>query len=141
MTSIHFFYEQVAFELEHPNQTKAWVESIIDKEGKTLGDINFIFCNDEYLLEINLEYLGHDTYTDIVTFDQSESETEIAGDIYISIDRVKENTQTFEKQFEEELHRVIIHGVLHLIGYGDKTTIEAAEMRKKEEACLSSRQH
>lgn len=103
-----------------------------------MKELNYIFCSDIFLHEINKTYLGHHTYTDIITFDYSEKNShEIEGEIYISVDRVKENAVTYQKTFHQELHRVIIHGVLHLLGYGDKTGEEQKEMRKKEEACLS----
>ena len=95
-----------------------------------------MFCSDNYLLEINKQYLNHDTYTDIITFDYSTKKEPISGDIYIGIERVKENATTFSKSFENELHRVIIHGVLHLLGYKDKTKPAKQEMTKQEDICL-----
>jgi len=103
-----------------------------------IGFLNFIFCSDNYLLKINVEHLNHDTYTDIITFDYSK-EDRISGDIFISIDRVEENAKSHKTSFENELHRVIIHGVLHLLGYGDKEPGQKAEMRQKEDFCLSLR--
>jgi len=98
--------------------------------------LSYIFCSDKYLLSINQKYLNHNTFTDIVTFDLAES-AEIDGEIYISVGRVKENAVKYEVDFEEELRRVIIHGLLHLIGYKDKTASQKVQMRKKEQACLS----
>lgn len=139
MPRIQFFPEDVDFKLQHPRKTVNWIKKTIIQEGKTPGDINFILCSDEYLLKVNQEYLNHDTYTDIVTFDNSEEEDSIDGDIFISIDRVKENAIKFNKTEDEELHRVIIHGVLHLIGYGDKTKALKAQMRELEDTYLAIR--
>lgn len=139
MARIQFFPEDVDFKLQHPRKTVNWIKQTIIQEGKTPGEINFILCSDEYLLKFNQEYLNHDTYTDIVTFDNSEEEDSIDGDIFISIDRVKENAIKFNKTEDEELHRVIIHGVLHLIGYGDKTKALKAQMRELEDYYLAER--
>jgi probable rRNA maturation factor len=106
-------------------------------EGFELEELNYIFCSDEYLHQMNLTYLNHDTLTDIITFDNSEAEQIIEGDIFISIDRVKENSEEFDVLFETELHRVLVHGLLHLFGYKDKSEREKVLMREKEEACLS----
>lgn len=107
-------------------------------EGRTLELLNIIFCSDNYLLKINTEYLNHNTLTDIVTFDQSNSTADgLEGDIYISIERVKENAQMLQQSFDDELCRVMIHGVLHLIGYTDKSARAKIAMRKKEDAYLS----
>jgi len=102
-----------------------------------LGDLNFVFCSDDYLLRMNQEYLNHKTLTDIITFDNSEEEGTIGGDIFISVDRVRENSVVFQSGLESELHRVMIHGVLHLSGYSDKSTHDKASMRGKEDAYLS----
>ena len=135
---IHFFYEDTSFKLQQPRKISAWIKKVIARENNTLQELNYIFCSDKYLHEINLTYLDHDTYTDIITFDLDERKSSaIEGEIYISVDRVKENAEIYQKPFEQELHRVIIHGVLHLLGYRDKTDGEQKEMRKKEEACLS----
>ncbi|MBL0741770.1 rRNA maturation RNase YbeY [Chryseolinea lacunae] len=139
MPSVHFFTEDVEFKLPHPRKTTAWLKASILKEKKKLDELNFIFCSDTYLREINIQYLNHTTFTDIVTFDSSEGSGLIAGDIFISIDRVKENSEKFETTFDQELHRVLIHGVLHLIGYSDKGIQKKALMRKKEDAYLSLR--
>jgi len=116
---------------------RKWIGVVIGNENKLPGDLNFIFCSDDYLYKLNIEYLNHDTLTDIITFDLSEIEDEISGEIYISIERVKENSGKFNVSFYEELHRVIIHGILHLAGYNDKTPDEVSLMRKKEDYCLS----
>lgn len=139
MPSIHFFQEDTDFQLSDERSTSHWVNSIVSQEGFELQELNFIFCSDEYLYRINMEYLNHDTYTDIITFDNSEEEKHIEGDIFISIDRVKDNAKEIKSPFEDELDRVIIHGVLHLMGLKDKTSDEKEEMRKKEETCLSLR--
>lgn len=115
-----------------------WVKTCITNENKVVGDINYIFCDDEYLLDINKKYLNHDTYTDIITFDYTE-EDEVSGDIYISIDRVEENAEKFGVEMLEELHRVMIHGVMHLCGHKDKSDAEKQAMRAKEDACLAIR--
>jgi probable rRNA maturation factor len=137
MSVIRFFCEDRAITLPKPRKTANWIKAVILSESRVPGSINFIFCSDDYLRQINIEYLNHHTYTDIVTFDNSEIESTIEGDVFISIDRVKENATHFNKTFYEELHRVLIHGILHLIGYSDKGPIRKARMRKKEDACLS----
>lgn len=139
MPSIKFFTEEVAFKLPHPRKTSSWIKSAIQREKKSLANLTYIFCSDEYLYGINVEYLRHKTYTDIITFDMSEGSGEIEGDIFISIDRVRENSEKLGTPFEEELHRVIIHGALHLIGYSDKTPAQKTTMRRKEDAYLSLR--
>lgn len=137
MPTVHFFSEDVAFALPKPRKTVTWIKEVIKKERKTLQELNVIFCSDTHLLAINQTYLNHDTFTDIVTFDNSESPDHIEGDIYISLDRVRENALKYERPVFEELYRVIIHGVLHLMGYKDKGNAAKALMRKKEDACLS----
>ncbi len=112
-----------------------WLNSVIQEEGKHPGEINIIFCSDTYLLEMNKKYLNHDYYTDVITFDYSEKDI-ISGDIFISVDRVKENAQTYKQTFLNELNRVIVHGVLHLLGYKDKTEDEQKIMRQKEDYYL-----
>ncbi len=133
---ISFFSEEISFELSNPKEISNWLESAIEAHEKQLVEISYIFCDDEYLHKINVEYLNHDTYTDIITFDNSESEEEIESDIFVSVERVKENAKEFEVSFEQELHRVLIHGLLHLLGFKDKTEMESAEMRKQEEFWL-----
>ena len=129
---IVFFNEDINFKFQDKNKFKAWLKKVAEKEGFTIGELNYIFCSDEYLYKINLEYLDHDTYTDIITFDNSEDEIIIEGDIFISIERVKENSQTLNTVFEEELKRVIVHGLLHLCGYDDHSPEDKAEMRRLE---------
>lgn len=139
MTPIQYFYQGVRFKLKNPRKITSWIKTVVKQEEASIKEINYIFCNDSYLLTLNQDFLKHNTLTDIITFDNSESESELEGEIYISIDRVKENAKTFNVSFEDELNRVMIHGVLHLLGYKDKKPSEKALMRKKEEACLSLR--
>ncbi len=126
------FYSENDFELEKVSSYESWVKNVISSEGKKTGEISFIFCDDEYLLEINQKYLDHDTYTDIISFDASVGNI-LNGDIFISTERVSENADSYEVEFSEELKRVIIHGVLHLCGYKDKTPDQEKLMREKEE--------
>tara|TARA_B100001250_G_scaffold95218_1_gene79555 strand:+ start:1576 stop:1980 length:405 start_codon:yes stop_codon:yes gene_type:complete len=118
------------------NKRKKWLKRIILDEGKKLGDITFIFCKDNYLLEKNIQFLKHDALTDVITFDYSEN-SQISGDIFISIERVKENGEIFGETFLNELNRVMAHGLLHLLGYKDKTKKAAAIMKEKEDFYLS----
>lgn len=134
--AIYFSSENIKFDLRGKLKVKKWITDLIKAQNKKVGDICYLFCDDAYLIEVNRTYLDHDTYTDIITFDYVEGDT-ISGDILISVERVKENAQLFNTTFDQELHRVIIHGVLHLLGQGDKTEAEAAQMRKKEEAALA----
>ena len=138
--SIHFFSEDISFEPDNPNALKAWIVNCVSDTPYSIENINYIFCSDQYLYEINLEHLNHDTFTDIITFDLSESEHQLESDIFISIERVKENSNKLNIHFQDELCRVLIHGVLHLMGYKDKTPEQKEAMRKKEDACLSLRQ-
>lgn len=115
-------------------QLSDWLLSVINREAFEPSDsINFIFCSDAYLHQINLEYLNHDTLTDIITFDNSEEPKTVEGDIFISLERIKENAEVFDVPFEQELKRVLVHGMLHLIGYNDKTEEEQKTMREKED--------
>jgi probable rRNA maturation factor len=134
---ILFFEEDISYKLKEKNRIKKWVTEVCKKYNKKVGEINYIFCSDEYLLNINKEYLQHDFYTDIITFDQSENDTQIDGELYISIDRIKDNAATLETTFEIELRRVLIHGILHLIGFGDKSEKEETEMRRLENEHLA----
>ncbi|NBL65753.1 rRNA maturation RNase YbeY [Flavobacterium sp. NST-5] len=128
---ISFNYE-TDFEIANKADFTNWISRVIASENKTEGEINYIFCNDDYLHQINLEYLNHDTLTDIISFDYSVG-NEIHGDIYISVERVADNAQDFEVSFDEELRRVIIHGVLHYCGYKDKSPEQEILMRQKED--------
>lgn len=136
---ILFFSEDTSYLLKEKAHIRSWVKGVIIAEGKKLKELNFIFCSDNYLLSINQQYLNHDTYTDIVTFDNSPSEKSILGDIFISIDRVKENAKEFQSSERNELHRVIVHGVLHLLGYKDKSKPDKALMTQKEDQYLLHR--
>lgn len=140
MAAIQFFSEKVRFKLHHPKKTTSWIKAVIRKEGAVLNSVNYIFCSDDHLREMNIRYLKHKTFTDIITFNYGIEAGTIEGDIFISIDRVKENAKKFKSDFDTELHRVIIHGVLHLIGYNDKAKTEKALMREKEDTYLSLRQ-
>jgi len=129
--TISFHYE-TDFLLENTESFIRWIKSVILEENKKLGEVNYIFCDDKYLLKKNIKYLDHDTLTDIITFNYCEGDI-ISSDIMISIDRVMENSSIFENSFSEELNRVMIHGILHLIGYNDKTDGEKDIIRKKED--------
>lgn len=134
--NIIFHSEDVDFHLVNEKQIINWLKNAVKNEGKTISELSYIFCSDDYLHKMNLEYLNHDTYTDIITFDYTEGSV-VGGDIFISIDRVKENALKFKTEFLNELSRVIIHGVLHLVGYKDKTTKEKVLMRSKEDFYLT----
>lgn len=125
------FHNEIEFVLQNQGELQRWIKKVITSENKEIGEINYIFCSDEYLLERNIKYLDHDTLTDIITFNYCKGKI-ITSDIMISIDRVKENSTIFDNSFSEELHRVMIHGILHLIGYDDKTEKEKILMREKE---------
>ncbi len=135
--AIYFFSEDINFELKEKLIRKRWLKSIATKACFTIKELNYVFCSDEYLYRMNLEYLNHETYTDIITFDNSEKEFDLAGDIFISIDRVSENAKTHNQKVEAELNRVLAHGLLHLMGYKDKTKEEASLMRQKEEESIN----
>ena len=124
------------------NKIKTWLKAIAEKEKFVIKNLNYIFLDDEGLLQINIEYLNHDTYTDIITFDNSDASTgsaqKIEGDIFISLERVEANAKKFNTTFENELHRVLAHGLLHLCGYKDKKKADIELMRKKEEESLAS---
>jgi rRNA maturation RNase YbeY len=130
-----YFHNQTDFDFDNKESRREWIENTIREEGKQLGEINIIFCDDNSLLEKNKTYLNHNTLTDIITFDYSELNT-ISGDIFISIERVLENSKDFKVTFDHELNRVIIHGHLHLVGYKDKTEEEQRVMREKEDYYL-----
>ena len=128
---ISFNYE-TDFELDNVEQYEDWISRIIESEGFDVGEINYIFCDDEYLHKINVEYLDHDTLTDIISFDYTVGNL-IQGDIFVSVERVQDNAKDFNVSFEEELKRVLSHGVLHYCGYKDKSPEDEAVMRSKEE--------
>ncbi|HAI75322.1 MAG TPA: rRNA maturation RNase YbeY [Microscillaceae bacterium] len=133
---INFFAEDSTFKLKNKLQYRQWIKLVVKQEGKKLGALNYIFCSDAYLLHINKTYLQHNTYTDIITFDQAEKPHTVQGDIYISVERVSENAQTFQTDFSVELARVMIHGVLHLMGYDDHKEADKLLMRQKENDAL-----
>ena len=133
--AIVFRNEKIKFLPKKKARLETWIISVIRKEKKRAVQIHYVFCNDRFLLSLNKKYLNHTTLTDIITFDYS-SKKELIGEIYISIPRVKENAKKFEVEFDDELHRVMVHGVLHLCGYTDKTKKDKAEMRKMEGICL-----
>ena len=126
--------EDIDFQLVSQDLLSAWIEKTIETEGATLGAVSYIFCSDDYLHQMNVEYLNHDTLTDVITFPYNDNPIE--GDIFISIDRVKDNAQDLNIAFNDELHRVMIHGVLHLCGYSDETDEQEEEMRQKEDEYL-----
>jgi probable rRNA maturation factor len=135
--AIQFFADDIDFELDEPDAIRAWIEATIVEEKKRLSFINYIFCDDEYLLQINIEHLQHDFYTDIITFPYSA--TAVESDIFVSIDRVRENAKDLGITFQNELHRVLIHGALHLCGHKDESDEDEANMRQKENYYLQKR--
>ncbi|MGE0078388.1 MAG: rRNA maturation RNase YbeY [Bacteroidales bacterium] len=128
--------QDVKFNLKNKTKIKNWIKTVIAHYNKDLGDINYIFCSDSYILELNQQYLDHNYYTDIITFDYCENSF-ISGDIFISIDTVKSNSESFNTSFDHELLRVIIHGILHLIGFTDKTDEDQIKMRSLEDHAIS----
>lgn len=137
MIPVHFFKEDIIFDLRSIRSAKQWLTNVAASHNHTIEELNYIFCSDKYLLNINQEYLQHDTYTDIITFDMSEDDNILQGDIFISIDRVKENALNLGISFQKELFRVMVHGMLHLIGYPDKTDKEKKEMRRQEDIAIA----
>lgn len=132
---ITFNYENVTTNIDEASIEK-WIQKIISNHNYTVGEINFIFCTDDYLHKLNVEFLQHDTLTDIISFDNTIGKL-ISGDVFISVERVLENANDYKVSFNEELHRVIIHGVLHYLGYKDKSSIEKSKMREAENNALS----
>jgi probable rRNA maturation factor len=130
--AVKFFTEQISYNLKNRKVLKSWVQHVISLEEKNIGSINYIFSSDDFVLEINRKYLQHDYYTDIITFNYNEDDL-LSGDIFISIDTVRTNAPQFSKSFNEELYRVIIHGVLHLVGYDDQDDVSRSIMRQKED--------
>lgn len=135
---IRFFNEDIDYKLPQKQATRQWLKRQAEAEGYALGDLNYIFCSDEHLLQVNREYLQHDYYTDIITFDTSEEENRIDGDIFISVDRVADNATQIGVPAELEMRRVLAHGLLHLCGYGDKTDEEVKTMRAREDKWLET---
>jgi len=136
---IEFLVEDVDFELSEAEDLTSWIERIAQVHEHEIVQLTYIFCSDEYLHRVNVEYLDHDTYTDVITFDNADDADIIEGDIFISVERVRENAAQLGVTFHDELHRVMIHGVLHLLGYADKDLLSQTAMRKKEDYCLSLR--
>jgi probable rRNA maturation factor len=132
------FFSETVFNLQNSKEVTRWISKIIANEKRKEGEISYIFCDDQYLHKLNVEFLNHNTLTDIISFDNSIG-NQINGDIFISIERVKENSLIYDTVFEDELHRVIIHGILHYCGFNDKTKKDADLMRKKEDEALSQR--
>lgn len=134
--AVNFFTEDIKFNLPNKLKRKAWLNNLAKTEGFKIAELSYIFCSDEYLHKMNLDYLDHDTLTDIITFDNSEEEGIIEGDIFISVDRVRDNAKQLSLTEEVELSRVISHGLFHLMGYKDKTKTQTLEMRVKEEFAI-----
>jgi len=135
---VHFYFKEKV-RLENRRALKSFIDSLFQKESRSLESLTYIFCSDDFLLNMNKEYLAHDYYTDIISFDLSESRTgPVTGEIYISIDRVKDNAERLKVSFQQELHRVIFHGALHLCGYKDKTKPQQKEMRTMEDQYLKA---
>lgn len=141
MSVISFFYEDTSYKINNKKKVVSWIEKVCDNYQWNVSIVNYIFCSDSYLLNINNEYLSHDFYTDIITFDLRENKTIknkfLEADIFISVDRVEENAIQYKVTFEEELLRVMIHGILHLTGHKDKTKLQKNKMRLEEQSCLS----
>jgi len=139
MPAIQFFEEDISYKLKNKTLVRQWIKDTITAEGFKLKELTYVFCSDAYLLPMNQQYLDHDTYTDIITFDNSEVEGDIVGDIFISVERIRENAAQFNITETDELHRVIIHGALHLLGYTDKTVVTKKKMTQKEDEYLAKR--
>ena len=135
---IRYFCEDIRFTYKNKLANNRWLKMVAGSEIRKIGDINVIFCSDNYILDVNMKYLQHDYFTDIITFDYCEGKV-LSGDLFISVDSVRENSIEFGTDFEEELHRVIVHGVLHLIGYDDHTEENKKLMRQKENCYLQMR--
>lgn len=131
--AIHFFSEDISFNLKQKTRVRIWIKNTIEEEKHRLDELNFIFCSDAHLLSINQRYLNHNTYTDIITFDNSSENGQIVGDIFISIERVLENALSYKVSERDELHRIMVHGILHLLGYADKG--------EKAKACMTSKEN
>lgn len=134
--SVNFFNEDIKYELKRKRLLRSWIRRTVEMEGGAVGVINIIFCTDKHLLVYNRQYLKHNTLTDIITFQMSDEPGDVSGDIYISIERIRENSKTFNVRMHHEVERVIIHGVLHLLGYKDKSKDEIIQMREKEDLYL-----
>jgi rRNA maturation RNase YbeY len=135
--NIEFFFEEVSIPGFSEEEIREWIIGVIENEKNVPGDVSFIFCNDQYLYQMNVQYLQHDSLTDIITFDYCPETGNISGDLFISIDRVEENARELNLSFHDELKRVMVHGVLHLMGYNDKDSAQRAAMRQKENYYLT----
>lgn len=135
---VSYFFEETDFLFKGKVKNNRWLKLVAESEIRTLGDINIIFCSDNYILDINQRFLGHDYFTDIITFDYCEGE-KLSGDLFISVDSVRENSVQYGTEFSDELGRVMVHGILHLIGYDDHTAAQQKQMRAKEDYYLSLR--
>ena len=133
--SLHFYSADIDFSLDNPDLVTKWIQTVIRNHERMTGKITYLFCSDDYILDVNKRFLNHDTYTDIITFDNVEGNL-VSGDILISIDRVGENARQFGVSFSQELHRVLVHGVLHLLGFKDKSEEDSKMMRAKENESL-----
>ena len=136
-------FQSIDIDMPSLNQrlAKEWIEEFVASYGKKIGELYYLFCSDEYLLDFNRKRMNHDFYTDIVTFPLNDCEEYLSGEFYISIDRIRDNAAQLNKPFKDEFHRVLAHGVLHLIGFKDKTDTDAVMMRAQEEKCLSMRRN
>jgi len=134
--TIFFHTEEITFIIKNKKGLRNWLSELAETEQKIIGELNYIFCSDEYLLKVNKDHLNHDYYTDVITFDYCENDI-ISGDIFISVDRIKDNAKTFKKTIANELNRVMAHGLLHLMGYKDKSEEDEKEMREMEEFSLN----
>ena len=137
---VSYFLQDIDFVFKHKRLNNSWLKLVAESEIKKLGNINIIFCSDNYILDVNVKYLGHDYFTDIITFDYCEKNI-LSGDLFISIDTVRDNAEFYKTEFKDELNRVIVHGLLHLIGYDDHTPEEQKIMREKENYYLELRNH
>lgn len=135
---VRYYCEDIKFIFKNKLANNRWLKMVAGSEIKTLGDISIIFCSDNYILDVNLRYLHHDYFTDVITFDYCEG-NRLSGDLFISVDSVRENAVEFGSEFDDELHRVIVHGLLHLIGYDDHTLEDQKLMREKEDYYLGLR--
>lgn len=137
---VSYFLQDIDFVFKHKRLNNSWLKLVAESEIKKLGNINIIFCSDNYILDVNVKYLGHDYFTDIITFDYCEKDI-LSGDLFISIDTVRDNAEFYKTEFNDELNRVLVHGLLHLIGYDDHTPEEQKIMREKENYYLELRNH
>jgi probable rRNA maturation factor len=136
---IYFFKENVRFRLNYSDELRKWIEKAVQHHGFKIKSLNYIFCSDKYLLKLNKQFLQHDYFTDIITFDNSTEKKNIEADVFISVDSVKNNAEKFGTSFRNELHRVMIHGALHLVGYKDKNEKDISKMKEAEELWLGKR--